>query len=102
MAREVIGPAIVFSFESVKLLLSPTVPSVMKVLPINGGVALRMRHFLHFISCNVRMLFDSLRYEVDLADNELAVTLHVNNPGDEPFDFQVPSKSRSIAKCQSW
>ncbi len=31
----------------------------------------------------------SLRYEVDLADDVLAVTLHVTNPGEEAFDFQV-------------
>lgn len=31
----------------------------------------------------------SLRYEVDLAADVLSVTLHVTNPGDEAFDFQV-------------
>lgn len=36
----------------------------------------------------------SLRYEVDLAEDVLAVTLHVTNPGDQAFDFQV-SQSKS-------
>ena len=31
----------------------------------------------------------SLRYEVDLAGDVLAVTLHVTNPGEAAFDFQV-------------
>ncbi|CAM9864755.1 unnamed protein product [Pylaiella littoralis] len=31
----------------------------------------------------------SLRYEVDLAADVLAVTLHVTNPGEEAFDFQA-------------
>lgn len=34
----------------------------------------------------------SLRYEVDLAADVLAVTLHVTNPGEEAFDFQVNIK----------
>eukprot|EP00903_Cladosiphon_okamuranus_P009477 g9031.t1 len=31
----------------------------------------------------------SLRYEVDLADDVLTVTLHVTNPGEQAFDFQT-------------
>ncbi|CAM9604716.1 unnamed protein product [Scytosiphon promiscuus] len=31
----------------------------------------------------------SLRYEVDLSADALAVTLHVTNPGEEAFDFQT-------------
>lgn len=35
------------------------------------------------------MEWNSLRYEVDLADDVLAVTLHVTNPAEQAFDFQV-------------
>ncbi|CAM9135964.1 unnamed protein product, partial [Hapterophycus canaliculatus] len=31
----------------------------------------------------------SLRYEVDLSADALGVTLHVTNPGEDTFDFQV-------------
>lgn len=38
---------------------------------------------------NLKLFFVSLRYEVDLAEDVLAVTLHVTNPGEQAFDFQV-------------
>lgn len=56
---------------------------------VNTLGCFRFLRFSTLIAFGRQSCDGSLRYEVDLSADALAVTLHVTNPGEEAFDFQV-------------